>query len=418
VFELRPGARFHDGRTLDSADVVATFARLREHPELEIALYTNEVVSARALSPSLVELRTRQPLPALLNKLSLVYVVPRDAGPGLAQRPCGTGPYRLEGRPAPQELDLVATGDRPLAAALDRVRLRLGRSADDAWHDLRDGHSDFAQLSSRAAEREMGGRPDVSVLRHTGVFLKFLGFDLARPRTPYVTGRNPFLDPRVRQAISLAIDRERLVAGLSVPAIPASQLVPPVIFGFSPELKAPAPDPVRARALLAAAGFPRGFAVTLHARELAGGEAAEPVRAMLAEVGIRVDVVQLREPEFRAVSQEPPSLFLTRYACDTGEASDALNAVIHSRDAARGYGYGNFGRYAQPALDALIEQSSQIEVPEERLQAFQDILRQVAEQDVIVPLYYDENVFGLRKGFTWQPRADGYVLAAEIAPVP
>jgi peptide/nickel transport system substrate-binding protein len=416
VFELRGGVRFHDGRPLTSADVVATFERLRQHPELEIALYANEVESARALDPLRVELRTRRPVAALLNKLSLVFIVPSDAGPGLARQACGTGRYRVAQSSLPGELRLAANdahwaGPPPLRD----VRLRLARAAADALQDLVSGASQFAQLGTRAAERALEKRPELVVRRSTGVFLKFLGYDVARERTPYVRDRpNPFRDSRVRQALALAVDRARLVEQLPIPAVPATQLVPAAIFGFDPALRPQPPDAARARALLTDAGLGSGFEVTLHARQLAGGESAEAVRQMLAAIGIRATVVQLLEPEFRHIVQEPPSLFLTRYACDTGDASDVLNAVIHTIDPSRGFGYGNFGRFSDPVLDAQIEQSSAIERAEVRRVELQRILAAVGAAHAVLPLYYDQNVFALERDRVWEPRADGYVLAWEI----
>src|SRR5207249_2658676 len=117
---------------------------------------------------------------------------------------------------------------------------------------------------------------------------KFLGYDVKNERTPFVPGRaNPFRDRRVRQAISLAIDRPALVSKLSTYAVPASQLVPPFIFGYNPALKEPVHDPARAKALLAEAGLPGGFDATMHVRKLFG-EAAVIVKEMLGTVGIRV----------------------------------------------------------------------------------------------------------------------------------
>jgi peptide/nickel transport system substrate-binding protein len=285
--------------------------------------------------------------------------------------------------------------------------------------DLLTGSSQLAQLGTRAAERALKSRGDIALHRPTGLFLKYLGYDLARDVTPYVSARrNPFRDPRVRRAVALAVDRRQLVERLPASAVPAAQLVPPSIFGFDPQRSVPPADPGRARALLAEAGFPDGFEATLHARQFGGGESAEPLREMLATVGIRLKVVQLGEAEFRRVVHEPPSLFLTRYACDTGDASDVLNAVIHRLDARRGYGYSNFGRYADPRVDAAIEASAGEERRDARLQELQQVLGQAVDEAVVVPLYVDQNVFGLRHGWTWSPRADGLVLAWEIKPEP
>ena len=132
--------------------------------------------------------------------------------------------------------------------------------------------------------------------------------------------------------MSLAIDRPRLVAALPTFATPASQIVPPSIFGFDPSLPDLRHDPGAARALLREAGFPQGFAATLHARRVVGA-AAGSLREMLGAVGIQLEVQDLDEPAFFRAVAEPPSLFLTRYGCDTGDVADVLHAAIHTVDA-------------------------------------------------------------------------------------
>jgi peptide/nickel transport system substrate-binding protein len=416
IFYLRPDVRFHDGQALTSADVVASLERVMGDPALQVGVYASEIARVTATGPASVEIRTRRPAAVLLNALSAIAIVPRGAtGEALGSRPDGTGPYRLAGWTPGVSVALVRNDTYWGAApAVPRVVLRLARSPDDGLRDLLDGESDVAQVGSRSAAASLQGQAGVSVVRRGGVFLKYLGMDAARAVTPYVPApRNPFRDARVRRAMSLAIDRRKLVAQLPTFATPASQLVPSEIFGFAPALTLGASDTAPAQALMRAAGWPDGFEVTLHARREVS-PAGPALAEMLGRVGIRVAVRELDEPSFYRAVEEPPTLFLTRYGCDTGDAGDVLNAGIHSPDAARHLGTANYGGYRNAGLDDAIEQSGEVLDPVRRRGQLQAIMATVMDELPWVPLYFDEDVYAVRAPYVLQPRADSYVLAAEV----
>lgn len=415
VFHLRPGVVFHDGSPLTAADVVATFERLLREPGLEMSGYALNVAGVRALDPLTVELRTGSPMGILLNKIRFVLITPRGLPP-LATRAVGTGPYALARYDRGTSLELVRNGrywgGRP---ALERVTLRLGRSPEQAVQDLETGRSQLVQASSRPLEERLRARGDVVVHRQSSIFVKYLTFDVARDVTPRVPGpRNPFKDRRVREAVRLAVDRQALAARLSTAAVPVAQLVPPFIFGFDPTLPDPPHDLVLARSRLAEAGYPDGFDVTLHARRLMA-ESAAIIKEMLGEAGIRVTVEALPDEAFFRVLQSGESSFhLSRFGCPTGDASDTLDNAIHTREPARHFGDSNVGGYSNPRLDRLIEESAGILEMGRRRPVLHQCMKEILDDVVWVPLYVDQDVYAVARGFTWQPRNDNFVLAAEI----
>lgn len=415
-FVLRPGVRFHDGRALDSADVVHTLERLHSRPELEVGVYASAVESVRAPGPLVVEVRTRRPTAVLLNKLSSVLVVPRSAaGESLADRPCGTGPYRLlEWRRGDRLVMRRHEGHWGRRGPAETATLLLARPGEAALHDLLEGTSQVAHCASKAAEAAIASRKGLRLVRRTGIFLRYLGFDLFRPETPEAPGRpNPFLDRRVRQAVSLAVDRRAYVAGLPSSAVPAGQLAPPGIFGHDPELPELAFDPERARSLLREVGLGGGFEVTLTARALVAQGVGSLVE-MLGAVGVRLAVRTLSEPEMFEAVARGPSCFLTRYGCDTGDASDVFEAGMHTVDRERRLGTANVGRWSDPDLDRAIEESAEQLAVGARRPRLQAIMRRVIGDLVWVPLCFDQDVYGVADPWAFRPRADSYVLAAEV----
>lgn len=411
IFRLRADVAFHSGRPLTVDDVVYSVQRLLQDPALGMRSYVRDVVEVGARDARTVLIRTARPARILLSKLRFVLVVPRGAtAASLAATPDGTGPFALVAWRPGQDVHLRAHeaywGGRP---ALSEATYVTGAPAGAALG------AGLVQLESRAAEEPFRASGRYDILRRESLYVKYLGYDLARDVTPYCRAvPNPFRKLAVRQALEAAIDRPALAARLSHRGVPASQPVPRFVFGFDPTLAAPPPDPARARSLLAEAGLPGGFEVTLHARRLFA-DPAEIVRTQLGAVGVRVSLRVVSDPDFfEAVSRRDASFWLSRWGCATGDASDILEPYVHSTDRLRQLGQNNYSGYANPELDEAIDESAGIESPALRRVALQRIVRRVTGELVLLPLYNDEDVFALARPYRWRPRSDSYVRAAEI----
>lgn len=417
LFHLRQGVRFHGGAPFGAEDVVATFEALRRDPSLELSVYLAPVSSVRAVDPATVEVRTHRPVAVLLNKLCSIPIVSR----GAASRPRGTlvdgtGPYRLvswrKGFTVEAERNEGYWGERP---AVRSVRFLLGRGPAESVADVLEGRAQLGPARGRSDEERVRDRDDVRFVRRAGLMTRYLGFDVASERNPGVDApENPFRRREARLAIAAAVDRARLVASLPSLAIPAAQLVPAFIFGFDPEVRDEAPDPRRARELLAAAGIPRGVGGRLLVRSLAA-DTAEALAEALSPLGIALSVEAVGDVEFfERARREPPALFVTRYACSTGDGSDVLDVALHSPDPSRGYGAMNFGRVADPELDRRIEESAGVLEAAERRERLQAAFRRVREEAWVVPLQVDETAWLVSSRVVFRPRPDGYVLAGEL----
>lgn len=418
VFELRPGVRFHDGMPLTADDVVWSFERLRREADLEMSGHVAGVSGVRALGERTVEVRTSAPVGILLNKLRFVLVVRKgEDGEALRRRVNGTGPYRLAAWEKGTAMTLARNeeywGRRP---SLGLVRIALNRSPADALSDFLEGRSRLVQSSARATEERLRREPGVELRRNSSVSVKFLYFDVAREDSSDVPGgRNPFRDPRVRRAVSLAVDREELVRRLSAPASPANQLVPSFIFGHDPSLPALRPDLAEARRLLAEAGWAGGFEARFPARGLFA-EAAEVVAEMLSRVGVRARVEPLSEAEwFRAMAEGRFSMTISRFGCPTGDASDLFENALHSYRPERRAGLMNYCRYSSGDLDGLVDEAARTLDMARRKTLLLRATRLAMADLPFVPLYVDQDLYAFRSGVSWRPRNDNFLIASEIA---
>jgi len=417
IFQLRPSATFHDGKPLKARDVVYTFRRLMASTTLEMRARASNVADVKAIDAGQVLVRTRGPLGAFLNQISFILIVPDGFNPvGVARTENGTGPYVLKEWKAGDSIQMARFdgywGEPP---AMKRVSFSLARTAEEALTDVKSGRYQLVHCNDKRLVPLAGGYGSYDIKIRESIFAKYLSYDVSRDETPYCDARpNPFKNPLVRRALNVGIDRARLVAGLSTAAIPAGQPIPQFVFGHDPTLTVPVYDPQEARVLLRQAGYPDGFAVTLHTRQMLQ-QTAELIREQLAGIGVRVSVKALGDPDFfSALDRRDATFFVSRFGCVTGDASDVLEVCMHSLDASGRYGTVNYGDYSNPVVDRAIEESSRAPNPEARQRRIQQIMGILVDELPWISLYFDQEVYAVDQRLSWQPRSDSYIFAREI----
>jgi peptide/nickel transport system substrate-binding protein len=356
----------------------------------------------------------------LLNKLRFIQIVPRNSDDEtISKKVNGTGPYSLLQWNYKSILQMVRNnnywGKKPY---FEHVLFHLNQNPDQAIQSLLSGQSQLAQCNSKKVEEISGPGKKIKSMRKDSLFLKYLGYDLKRDPTPFCdASTNPFKNKLVREAIRAGMDTRNLVLGLSSYAIPATQALPPIIFGYNPRILQAKYDPSHAISLLKQAGFPNGFNVTLHVRQQVA-EAASIVKEQLARSGIRIAVKVLDDNTMLpGLRNHRYSFFLSRIGCPTGDASDILDNCFHSPDPERHYGVMNYGLFTNPEVDHAIEESAALQSIDTRRDAIQKIMSSVTSEIVWVPLYVDQDVYAMDNSLSWQPRSDSFVLASEISRV-
>jgi peptide/nickel transport system substrate-binding protein len=261
----------------------------------------------------------------------------------------------------------------------------------------------------------------------------YLHLDQFRDESPYVTGvtsRNPLRDVRVRRAISMAINRaaivDRVMEGV---AEPAAQIMPSFSFGASRTLQPVAFDPDGARRLLAEAGYPNGFGITLHGpndRYVNDARIAQAIAQMLTRVGIRTEVDTMPGSVFftQASTGGPNrtprySLILLGFASGTGENASALRSLLGTVDPSRAMGASNRGRYSNPVVDDLVIEALRTVDDTRRAELLERATNIAFGEDLgAIPLHHQHGVWAARRPYQVQPRSYEGTLVMDVVRAP
>jgi peptide/nickel transport system substrate-binding protein len=252
--------------------------------------------------------------------------------------------------------------------------------------------------------------PGIDLKARTGTTSYYLWFDCRRQDRS-----NPFADRRVRQAVSIAIDRPELVRRLGGQSLPAYQIVQQGVFGHVSGVPAIVASADEAQRLLSEAGYPGGFnQVLVHRRSSTLAAAGAVIQKMLARAGVRVRV-EARDWPLVVEGWRTGTLpfFLGAWRFESGDAFSFLRDCLFTRDPVRGTGRYNAG-FSDPEIDRLIEENTQIFGDLQRLRHYEDLMRRVREDAAVVPLYHRADLYGVSRRVRWEPRLDGMLLASEM----
>ena len=416
-FELRRDVTFHDGEPFTPEDVVFSLGRAASGVS-QFKGFVQPIASVEVVGDHTVRIKTAAPSPDLPTRLPHVFIMSRrwaerhgatatapydDAEVTYAERHAdGTGPFRLEsfepgvGSVMTRNPAWWGQGQNP--HNIDRIEHVWIADRERGLADLLTGRIDFLHDPPLDQLGRIEAAPGLRLVRAAEFRTIFLGMDQASPelRSSEVKGRNPFKDRRVRQAIYQAIDveaiREGVMGGLLVPA---GLIIPRGVNGWSEELDQRLPfDPDAARRLLAEAGYPHGFAVTLdcpEGRYVNDVAICQAVADMLGRVGIAVTVdAEPARRYFPKITERRTDFYMLGWFTATFDAQLNFATLVRS-----GAQYGGTG-YADPRVDGLIDAiGTELSSPV-RDALIEQVLRAVRDDIVYVPLHQQVLVWALR----------------------
>ncbi|WP_170979375.1 ABC transporter substrate-binding protein [Roseomonas sp. HF4] len=443
-FRLREGVTFHDGTPLRPADVAFSLRRAGEARGLRTySAQMRSVVGVEEVDARTVRIRTDGPSPLLPNNLASIMIVSAAAVGDSAteddfnggRAAVGTGPYRWVrfNRGADVTIERAARHWAP-PEPWQRVVYRFIPNDSARVSALLAGDIEVVDAVPPALYGRVRSDPRFNLVTSTSGFNFYLYVDSGREVSPFVTGAdgqplspNPLRDVRVRRALSHALNRvglaERAMEG---GAEAAGQIAPAGYIGHVPDLGIPAYDPARARALLAEAGYPQGFGLTLQctADRFAGdARSCQAIGQMFTAIGIRTEVEALPASIFfRRANRAPAaggpefSLSGSMFFTTTGAAPEGMNTILRTYNPAERQGASNRGRYSDATLDALLERIEGTLDDTEREALTQQAVRRVMEDVGIIPVFFVRAGWGTTRNLTLAPRGDQYTMATGIRP--
>ena len=376
-FELRKNVKFHDGAPFTADDVVFTFQRAAGDGS-DMKGYTSAIKEVRKVNDFTVDIETTSPFPILPDVISLVWIMnkkwcednkaekPVDRRKGVENaasfRANGTGPYRLKERQPSTRTVLVRNftyWDKVEGNADEVIFTPIGNDATRVAA-LLSGEIDVMEPVPLQDVERLKSNANLKVLQGPELRTIFLGMDQKRDELLFssVKGKNPFKDKRVRQAFYQSIDIEtiktRVMRGA---ATPTALMVAPGIKGFVPDLnKRPPYDVEAAKKLLAEAGYPNGFEVSMNCpndRYVNDGEICQAVAANLARAGIKINLqAETKNTYFPKILRRDTSFYLLGWTPGTYDSHNALSNLI-ATPTDKGQGQFNLGSYSNAKVDEL-----------------------------------------------------------------
>ncbi len=408
VFHLRPGVRFSDGRPVGMPDVVASLRHAMSANTTRTLLAPIE--SIEPVGPDSLKIRTRFPCPVLLAHLAFAFVVPEAALAAVdGTRALGTGPFEVVAWTPGRELVLARNpqyrGARP---DFDEARFVVTPDPVQRLRALQAGSVDIADNVPTREIAALRESPSLRVVSRPGLRVLFLALRVDRA---------PFTDPRVREALDLAIDRGALVTrAMNGFGVPSAQLVPPPVLGFNPDIPLTAANPARARELLRAAGHPEGLALRLDGptdRYPSGIEIMREVARQLGEVGIRIEIQgRPKDAFFTHVDGGQYQLLLYGWSCETIQAGEALDELIRTPPPGEG---PNIEGFSDSRIDLLIDTANRASQIRERSTLLGEALAAVAAARPIIPLAIQNESFAFSsERVAWNPSLDMALFVADV----
>ncbi|NGM24222.1 ABC transporter substrate-binding protein [Roseomonas stagni] len=434
-FRLRPGVIWHDGTPLTADDIAFSLTRARSVPNSPGGFggFLRAVANVSSVDATTLRIETRGPSPGLPGDLVNVAIISRHAGEGAAtadynagRAAIGTGAFRLRAfRPGDRvELERNPGWWGP-AVPWEAASYRMMPNPAGRTAALLSGDVDMIEMPAASDLPRLRGTTGVSVVGAPGLRVIYLapehgaatpaGFVSAADGSALPA--NPLARREVRQALSLAINRaglaQRVLEGTAVASV---QILPLGTFSAVPSLTVGDAEPDRARALLASAGFPNGFRLTLHVptdRYPGAPAVAQAIAQMWTRIGVRTSVASMPWSAY-AAQRGNFAMHVVGLGNATFDATSMLVNVLGTPDPARNIGASNTSSYSNPALDALVERAAGTFDDAAREEMLRQATRLAMEDGAIIPLYHQTNSWALRRGLTYEPRLDERTLAKEV----
>ncbi len=439
-FKLRKNVRFHDGSPFTADDVVFTLKRVPNVPNSpsSFATFTKPIVDVKATDPHTLVFKTATPHVLLPSDLASVSIVSKLHGEKAAtedynsgKAAIGTGPYKFAEYIPNQRVVLKANygywgGEEPW----DKITFKILTNSAARVAALLSGDVQMIETVPTSDIAKLSKDPKFALSDKVSNRVIYVHLNQWNDVTvPFVTAKdgkplakNPFKDARVRKALSIAINRDAIADRImEKKAVPAAQLLPDFFYGTSKKLKPPKYDPEGAKKLLAEAGYPNGFTLTIHGpnnRYINDANVAQAIAQFYSRAGIEAKVETMPSSVyFTRATKGEFGYMLLGWGTESGEQGSSLRSLLATFDPSKGMGVTNRGRYSNPAFDKMVSDALVTMDDKKRESMIQAAAETAMNDTALIPVHYEVSTWATAKGFKYNPRTDQYTLATELRPV-
>lgn len=441
-FKLRPDVKFKDGTTLTADDVVFSLKRAADIPG-NPSPYTSRlesIVGVEAPDPQTVLIRTSAPNPYVPDNMVDLAIVSRKSVEGKTTGDFTSlkalneyGPYRVVSFTPGDRLVLERNptywGDKPY---WEKVTFRVMTNEATRVAALLSGDVDFIDFVPPSDAPKLKENPKLAVQTGPSTRMMFLLINFRPDSIPTnkdadgkALDKNPLLDLKVRQALSKSIDRQALVSRImDGQGVPASQVALPIMEGYDPKLQVEKYDPQGSKALLAEAGYPKGFGLTItcsNNRYPNDDKVCQAVGQMLSRGGFNATVetvpMAILMPKLRGTPEKGSDVALGMLGLGSqGTTPKALTLVMHSVNPTIGRGQYNFGRYNNPEFDKIVIDATTTLDEKKRDEKMRVAIDMATGNVVALPLFFLNVITASRADLTYSPDPAEETLAWLILP--
>jgi len=414
TFKLRRGVKFHNGREVTAADVKYSLERtLSPKTQSPGAGFfgdiagTKEFADGKAKEVSGIKTADKYTIAFTLSKpnaaflhilaLNFAHVVPKEevekTGADFGHKPVGTGAFKVKEWVLGQRLVLARNPDyfvkgRPY---LEEIVFQVGVEPNVAFLKLQRGEVDI--LGDGIPPAEFTKVMNDAKLRA----LVAVGDQLQTGYVTINTQVKPFTDVRVRRAVNMAIDKQRIIRIINNRAVPAVQVLPPLMPGYDKEYKGYVFDVAQAKKLLAEAGYPSGFSTVLYANNTdPNPRIAQAIQQDLAAIGIKAELKTLAQStviEAGGTKGQAPLLWSGGMAwiADYPDPNDFYWPILSC--ASLSPGTWNWAWYCNQRVEKMVEEADalvQASQAAAREAKYRDIYRAVMQDAPWIPIFHEK----------------------------
>ncbi len=410
-FKLRSGVKFHDGEAFNAEAVKKSFDRILDEEVASPRAFLYEMVTeVKVIDENTVQFITEYPFSPLLAHLThngggiispkaidadyAAMTGDTEAGSviGTGDGAFGTGPFKYASWTPGTELKLAKNTDYwGTAPSIDSVTFKVIPESAVRIAELQSGNAHIIGAVEPSQVANVNTFPDASVLETPTSSLTYIGFN---------TNKAPFDNPKVRQAISKAIDRVTLIDGIYEGfGIPAISPLSPGIFGYTEDITSMEYDLEEAKALLAEAGYADGFKTTIWTNDNpARKNVAIVLQQGLKELGIELEIQELEWGAYlEKTAAGEHDMFILGWSNATGDADYGLYALFHSSQHGDP---GNRSFYSSAKVDELLEAGRREADQTKRLGIYQEAIQLISEDSPMAFVLHPSNLVGVSKDVT------------------